>query len=336
MIKDFKKYSILVIEDNLGDFTIVEDFLSENIANPKILQAKNYKEASTFLLDKSNHFDVILLDLTLPDLNGAPLIAQITKLSSSCPIIVLTGFTDIDFSIQSISLGVSDYLLKDDLNALTLYKSIIYTIERKKTFIQLEESERRYSDLFHLSPQPMWVYDLEDLSFLSVNQAAVNSYGYSEQEFLNMTIRDIRPAEDIHLLEEALKSIKNRDLNYKKSIFRHRKKNGEIIQVEILSNSFCYNNKEAMLVLANDITSRVQHISAIEEQNKKLQEIAYTQSHIVRAPLARMMGIANLLKDLNLNTEEGNTLMGYFVESSIELDGIIRDIVKKSEQIKIK
>ncbi|TKB95983.1 PAS domain-containing response regulator [Pedobacter cryophilus] len=335
MIKDFKKYSILVVEDNLGDFTIVEDFLSENISNPKISQAKNYKEAAAFLLDKSNHFDVILLDLTLPDLNGTPLISQIIKLSSSCPIIILTGFTDIDFSIQSISLGVSDYLLKDDLNALTLYKSIIYAIERKKTFIQLEESERRYSDLFHLSPQPMWVYDLEDLSFLSVNQAAVNSYGYSEQEFLSMTIKEIRPPEDIYLLEEALKNLRNRDSIFSKNIFRHRKRNGEIIQVEILSNSFCYNNKEAMLVLANDITSRVQHISAIEEQNKKLQEIAYTQSHIVRAPLARMMGIANLLKELKLITEEGNILMGYFVESSVELDGIIRDIVKKSEQIKI-
>ena len=331
MIKDLKKYNILVVEDNLGYFTIVEYFLSEYISNPQIIQAKNYKEAAAFLADKSNQFDVILLDLTLPDLNGKALISQIIKLSPSCPIIILTGFTDVKFSIQSISLGISDYLVKDDLNSLTLYKSINYAIERKKIYTQLEESERRNSDLFHLSPQPMWVYDLENLHFLSVNQAAINSYGYSEQEFLNLTIKDIRPTEDIQLLEEALE---NRNSIFNKGIYRHRKKNGEIIQVEILSNSFFYNNRDAILVLANDITLRVQYILAIEEQNKKLQEIAYTQSHIVRAPLARMMGIANLLKDLKLLTEEGNILMNYFIESSNELDSIIRDIVKKSEHVK--
>jgi PAS domain S-box-containing protein len=331
MIKDLKKYNILVVEDNLGYFTIVEYFLSEYISNPQIIQAKNYKEAAAFLADKSNHFDVILLDLTLPDLNGKTLISQIIKISPSCPIIILTGFTDVEFSIQSISLGISDYLVKDDLNSLTLYKSINYAIERKKTYTQLEESERRNSDLFHLSPQPMWVYDLENLHFLSVNQAAINSYGYSEQEFLNLTLKDIRPTEDIQLLDEALK---NRNSIFNKGIYRHRKKNGEIIQVEILSNSFFFNNRDAILVLANDITSRVQYILAIEEQNKKLQEIAYTQSHIVRAPLARIMGITNLLKDLKLLTEEGNILINYLIESSNELDSIIRDIVKKSEHVK--
>jgi FixJ family two-component response regulator len=59
-----------------------------------------------------------------------------------CPIIILTGYADIDFSIQSISRGISDYILKDDLNANMLYKSIIYTIERKKSFLLIEELEK--------------------------------------------------------------------------------------------------------------------------------------------------------------------------------------------------
>ena len=335
MIKDLKNYSILVVEDNLGDFTIVEDFLSENISNPKILNAKNYKEAAAFLSDKSIHIDVILLDLTLPDLNGKPLISQILKLSSSCPIIILTGFTDIDFSIQSISLGISDYLLKDDLNALTLYKSILYAIERKKTFLQLEESQKRYSDLFHLSPLPMWVYDLGTLQILQINKSCIAHYGYSEEEFLKMTLKDIRSSEDLVELEKAVDSLRNRNYDFSKEIFKHKKKNGESIYVQVSSNIINLNGKIAVLSLLNDTTERFQYIKAIEEQNKKLQEIAYTQSHIVRAPLARMMGIVNLLKDLKLITEEGDLLMGYFVESSAELDGIIRDIVQKSEQINI-
>ena len=119
------------------------------------------------------------------------------RVASLCPIIILTGYADIDFSIKSISQGILDYLLKDDLNATTLYKSIIYAIERKKTISELKESEKRYSDLFHLSPQPMWVLDPETFRFVQVNKATIELYGYSEEEFLNMTLMDIKQEEDI-------------------------------------------------------------------------------------------------------------------------------------------
>jgi len=69
------------------------------------------------------------------------------------------------------------------LNSHVLYKSITYAIERRKVISELEESKRRYSNLFHLSPQPMWLYDTETYEFLQVNVAAIEHYGYSEDEF---------------------------------------------------------------------------------------------------------------------------------------------------------
>jgi len=161
MLKDKKIYRILVIEDNTGDFTIVEDFLIEQFADPVITRAINFKQVCEFLSSDNNMYDVILLDLTLPDKSGQHLINEMLQLAPRYPIIILTGYTDIYFSIRSISSNISDYLLKDELTAAMLYKSIIYTIERNKNISEIKKSEKRYSDLFRLSPQPMWLYDPE-------------------------------------------------------------------------------------------------------------------------------------------------------------------------------
>src|SRR5690606_21379179 len=110
---------------------------------------------------------------TLPDHHGEELIKEIVGQSHGAPVVALTGLADLEFSVKSIALGIADYLLKDDLNASVLHKSILYNLERKKAVSAIQESEQRYSDLFHLSPQPMWVYDIKTLEFLDVNEAAI-------------------------------------------------------------------------------------------------------------------------------------------------------------------
>jgi PAS domain-containing protein len=93
--------------------------------------------------------------------------------------------------VRALSFNISDYLVKDDINAGSLIKSILYSIERKKSTLLLEESEKRYSNLFELSPQPMWIFNVNTLEFFQVNQAAVDQYGYSKQEFLKMKLFDL-------------------------------------------------------------------------------------------------------------------------------------------------
>ncbi len=138
---DKKRYKILVIEDNPGDAALIEIFLNEQILNPTITYVENFKQASRALTGKEADFDVALLDLSLPDKSGQPLVTEMLQLTSLCPIVILTGHGDIDFSIKSISQGISDYLVKDELDAVVLYKSIIYAVERKKTAIKLNEAE---------------------------------------------------------------------------------------------------------------------------------------------------------------------------------------------------
>ncbi|MDP3468747.1 MAG: PAS domain S-box protein [Daejeonella sp.] len=333
-LKDKKPYRILVVEDNPGDFTLVEDYILEYIIKPQIVNTRDfYKTKALLTSTELQPFDIIFLDLSLPDKDGEDLIREMLLLGGGCPIVVLTGFSDVNFSIKSLALGISDYLLKDDLNPTSVYKSIIYNIERKKSLLDMQESEKRYSDLFHLNPEPMWVFDFETLQFLDVNNAAIQSYGYSLDEFMSMTIKDIRPAEDISILNEAIEWVGSNPGGWLKNKFRHLKKNGEIIIVEIKNNSILFKGRYAQLILAHNITERVNYINAIEEQNQKLSEISWMQSHVVRAPIARLMGLIDLIKHPTSSEELKEEILGYILISAHELDQIVREITRKAEEV---
>ncbi len=272
MIKDKQPYHILLVEDNPGDFANEELLLTEQMQQPTIVQAENYKQARAILLNTANKFDVILLDLSLPDKSGQGLVADMMTIAGSFPIIILTGYSDIDFSIKSIAQGVSDYILKDDLSAMTLYKSIIYALERKKTNAALQESQKRYSDLFNLSPTPMWLYSAETLGFVQVNKAAINCFGYSEDELLKMPILDLL-APNNHLKPEELIAVyKKMEKAQFKGAFVLYKKTGEAVDVEIFSNPITINEKKLRTVTVIDVTEKNQQEHKIAAAIIKAQE----------------------------------------------------------------
>lgn len=338
MKNNFDFLHILIIEDNPGDVMLIEDYLEDFFKNIEIDVAKNFKEGEQLLNDSPRDYSAILLDLSLPDKKEEELVKEIVAICGSAPLIILTGHVDMPFSIKTLSLGASDYLLKEDLNSLALCKSILYNIERHKHVKELQESQIRYNDLFHLSPQPMLVFDLENLGIIDINFTATQHYGYSYEEFTSKTIKDIRPPSDLDKLYYNLndsKIAKNKNKQGFRGVFNHLKKNGDIIQVEIYGNDLVVNGRKVRLVLSNDITDRIKYISAIETQNEKLKEISWIQSHIVRAPLARMMGIIDLLKDKEDDdlVDQKDFLMNELLSSASELDMIIRDISLKAEKV---
>ncbi|HOW38972.1 MAG TPA: PocR ligand-binding domain-containing protein [Bacteroidales bacterium] len=133
----------------------------------------------------------------------------------------------------------------------------------------MTEREQRYRLLFESNPHPMWVYDLETLQFLEVNEVAVRKYGYNRDEFLKLTLKDIRPEEDVVKLMENVKQIPD-NLSFSGE-WRHRNKNGEIFLVEIISHGLIFNKRPARLVLANDITRRKTAEETMTEQLNELQ-----------------------------------------------------------------
>lgn len=325
----------------------------------------------------------------------------------------------------------------------------------KKATEQLEQEKQKYTELFNLSPLPQWVYDLDSLKFLDVNEAAIQHYGYSRTEFMNMFITEIRPEEDVSSLFAILRKDVYDGL-FNKSTVRHKKKNGDVIDVSVEGNSVSFEGKNARLVMVidrtkeikshiakeesiarfnivskatsdaiwdmdmltgqmvwnqgirgifgyhktdydrewwknhihpddlagvmqqlnmlvgkheekmhveyrflkadgsycfvldrayimfneigepirmigsmQDITDRISHIKAIEDQNKKLKEISWIQSHKIRAPLARILGLAELVSIPGMTVSEQNEIVRYICQTTNELDSVLNEILKK-------
>lgn len=335
--KDSRYYNLLVIEDNPGDFMLIEDYVMEYFHMPNLVVAKSLGEAKNIMIAESSpKFDLIMLDLTLPDGDGTGLITEIVDVCPDCPIIVLTGYSDFEFSVKSLALGVSDYLLKDELTPSSLYKSIIYNIERKKTHSELEESQKRYSNLFHLSPDPTWVYDVTSHKFLDVNDAAIREYGFTHEEFLSMTIDQLIPEKELKAeTPPSLSSWYDVDKTNQKEIFRHQKKDGAVIFVENQTSEILFHGRKAHIMVAHDITERINYIDAIEKQNQRFSEISWIQSHVVRAPIARLMGLIGLIKHPASDEQLKSELLGYILESAHELDEIVKEITLKAEEMNI-
>lgn len=128
--------------------------------------------------------------------------------------------------------------------------------EAKQTKQILEQERKKYHDLFNFSPLPQWVYDLQNLTILQVNEAAVRKYGFSREEFLTMTVEDIIPKEDLPAMHEILDT-KLRTGKYSQSIVRHQKKNGDIIFVQVEGNAVTFEGKNARLAQAIDLTEKI-------------------------------------------------------------------------------
>jgi PAS domain S-box-containing protein len=143
----------------------------------------------------------------------------------------------------------------------------------------LRKSEAQYRLLFESNPQAMWVYDLETRRFLAVNNAAIQRYGYSRAEFLSMTIEDVRPPQDVQVLRKYLENT-NPHFN-QAGEWRHQKKDGTIITVEITSNRLNFEGRRAVFVLANDITERKTAEKALRDSEDRYRDLVDNSHELI-------------------------------------------------------
>jgi len=159
---------------------------------------------------------------------------------------------------------------------LVYFKDISH---RKNNEELIEKERQKYQSLFNSSPLPMWVYDMVTLRFLDVNEAAINHYGYTREEFLVLTIKDIRPKEDVPQLKSILKNLSLGHTN--KSAVRHSKKSGEIIFVNIESDAIEFEGKNARIVTAADITEKLAVEQALQASEKRFKALALNSSDLI-------------------------------------------------------
>lgn len=209
--KSGKYLSVIVLEDNDGDFALLEDYLIEAYNTVKISRCETFDDFIQLKETETNfNFDLILLDLHLPDQSGIQLIENLISIKTQVPVIILTGYAELPLAKESLKLGVEDFLIKDEISPGILLKSIEYAL------------------------------------------------------------------------------------------------------------------------------SRSLYIKHIQAQNEKLRNVAWTQSHVVRAPLARILGIINLIESEKYKMNDLKFWLTQLRISSNELDGIVRKITKEGEELLFK
>ncbi len=273
-----EQLNILVIEDNLEYYLLIEKYLEEELPGVTVMQVSDYITAKERLGSK-HAFDAVLLDLSLPDdINMDELVENILQHANNIPVIVLTGDNDNNFGVKNLSKGVSDYLLKEELNAGILCRSVRYSIERKKIQIQLEQSEEKYRSLFDASPLPIWVLDRENLRFLSVNKAAVQLYGYTREEFLSMSVKDLwAPNQEDHIN----KVVNANHNNFFRLQVRHHTKDGELIYVIVKSNPVIFDGIPSRVSLVNNITARLEAEEKLIQSEQRFKSLVQEGSDLI-------------------------------------------------------
>jgi PAS domain S-box-containing protein len=229
-------------------------------------------------------------------------------------------------------------------------KQLIYAVarditNRKKAEEEIRVSEDRYRKLFEMNPQPAWTYDRETLRFLAVNRAAINAYGFSREEFLSMTICDIRPSEDVPALLENIGALRSETPI--RGVWRHCKKDGSIMQAEVTSYSLNFDGREADFVIAVDVTERERFTASLEKANHELElrnreverattmksKFLASMSHELRTPLNAIVGFSDLLSDETpgpLNPKQ-KRFVTHIKQGSAHLLQLINDILDLSK-----
>ena len=171
---------------------------------------------------------------------------------------------------------------------------------RKEAELRLRESEEQYRLLFDSNPHPMWVFDRATLAFLAVNDAAVRHYGYSREEFLAMTLTEIRPPEEVpgFMVNHEQRRSDHAGSYESPHSWKHRKKDGTVIEVEIATTNIVFQGHPARLTLANDVTEkRSLEVQLLQSQKiESMGRLAGGVAHDFNNLLGVISGYSDLLR----------------------------------------
>jgi len=333
---------ILILEDSPEDLDLVERELKRGgieFTSAVVKKKEEYEKALREFLP-----DVILSDHSLPQFNSIEAM-QIWKdfqkeRNISIPFILITGSVSEEFAVQSIKAGADDYILKDRLKRLP--NSIKSALEK----IKLEKERVNYmSEVIAQSALMKEAEHMANFGSWQVN-LITGKHQWSDEAFriFGFTPGEIDPdytkffqyvhPEDKdglkHIINEAITSLPFQECEYR---IIDKAQNIKSLHSKILVKRDEQQRAYLLIGFTLDITKQKKQTVAMEIQNQKLMEIAWVQSHEVRAPLARIMGLTELLKRYPDDKIDLKDALGHLLNSANDLDEIIRKIVRKTEEI---
>src|SRR5476651_399722 len=170
-------------------------------------------------------------------------------------------------------------------------------LERKQAEEAMKDSETRYRNLFENNPMPMFVMDLESLGFVAVNNAAVRHYGYGQPEFLLLSLPAISKEADPLDIERAFRSSAK---SFDAGEWKHKKRNGEVIEVQLTAHAISFAGKIAKIVLANNVTERNRAQRQLDEMHKQLVE-ASRAAGMAEVATGVLHNVGNVLNSVNVS-----------------------------------
>ncbi|MBI2397842.1 MAG: EAL domain-containing protein [Xanthomonadales bacterium] len=248
---------LLLIDDDPDDVLLVREMLAQADPGTRFqIDDVATKAAALPLLARHEH-DIVLLDYQLGGASGLDLLRESAGDAQRPPCIVLTGHGSGVVDQHCLDAGAVDYLTKNALTPQSLARSIRYALERHRLYRLAARREQEYRLLFDLSPVPMWVIEPQSTRVLDVNSAALRQYGYSREEFLALSLLDLRPpSEHARFLEHYAKHGASAD-QVNAGVWTHRRKDGSELDAEVIRRDLVIDGEVRRLVLALDISERL-------------------------------------------------------------------------------
>lgn len=260
---------ILLVEDNSSDAAFIKKLLNEVNGQSFHIKWVDCLEAASSFISKTA-FDLILLDLDLPDSKGLKTISAAYKKSPRTPIVAITDPENDLIAIDAIKLGAQDLLSKDILNEDNLSRVIRYSIERNRIQSELQARNEKYMALFEESNDAIFIHDLSG-NILDVNPRALQVLGYKKSELLSKRIPELHPPDSMEISKSAFERIKT--IGHIVFEIDFRRKDGRILNTEVSASVFEIDSKKLVQGIVRDITER-----KIIENKLKLQDKALHSS----------------------------------------------------------
>jgi diguanylate cyclase (GGDEF)-like protein/PAS domain S-box-containing protein len=326
----------LIIEDNLGDARLIRAVLEEEdeIAF-ELFHASRLGEGLALL--EENLIDVVLLDLNLPDSKGMNTVRKLKPFSSQVPVVVLTGLEDHEIALEAVGEGAQDFIIKSQMEAGALVRSIRYSVERVRVEKALLESEERYRTLVEGSLQGLIIFQGDPARIVHASSTFAETLGYHLDTFLNLNPEEIEaiihPEDRRSAIERYYARMRGEDVPPYHEL-RLIRKDGSIKWMATYTTSIEFNGEPADHVVLVDINERKiaeEKLRASEARYRAVAETAFTGISIVD-PQERITYInpafAEMLK------YEPEELPGASLQQLVDSRGFerIQEQTKKREQ----
>ncbi len=332
---------ILILEDSPDDHDLVERELKRGGIIFESVLVKEKEEFEKAL--KEFRPDIILSDHSLPQFNSVEAMEIWKEFQREhgliIPFILVTGSVSEEFAVQSIKTGADDYILKDRLKRLpssirsALDKARLAR-EREAYVNEMLSQAALMKEAEHLANFGSWQVDLHT-GVHRWSDEAFTIFGFTAGEISpddHKFYRYVHPEDKESLRRIISEVINGRDITECEYRIIDRNNNVKTLLSKIIVKRDANNRAYRLLGFTLDVTEQKEQTRALELQNQKLMEIAWVQSHEVRGPLARLLGLVQLLDRYQDSSDTRETLL-HIQNSARELDDIVRKIVRKTEEV---